>query len=99
MVSRIRVKGRAKGTPWRPSTTWGPEAPRPSMNRSSVTRCRVRATIAVLAADRAPTWKIPEPKIMRSVCWDRAAIGEAASPPQASATQQQSTPSRSASVT
>ena len=99
MVSRIRVSGRANGTPWRPSITWGPDAPRPRLNRPSVIRWRVRAVMAVLAADRAPTWNTPEPNVIRSACWDNAAMGVAASPPQASATQQWSTPSRSASTT
>ncbi len=32
MYSRVRASGLAKGMPYQPSTTCGPETPRPRMN-------------------------------------------------------------------
>src|SRR5262249_47202795 len=37
MYSLMRVSGFWYGTPWKPSTTWGPDAPRPQMARPSLT--------------------------------------------------------------
>ena len=37
MYSLIRCIGFSYGTPWKPSITCGPEAPRPRMNRPSLT--------------------------------------------------------------
>ena len=33
MISRVRASGASYGTPWKPSITWGPDAPRPRMHR------------------------------------------------------------------
>ena len=97
MVSRIRMRGRSKGSPWSPSTTWGPEFPSPRRNRPSLTVCIESAVMAVLAAVRAQTCMMPVPSFIFWVRAARKASGEIASMPQASALQAWSMPSFSAS--
>ena len=51
--SRRRVTGFPYGTPCQPSTTCGPEAPRPTMKRSLESCARVMAVMAAIAGERA----------------------------------------------
>lgn len=60
---------------------------------------RVIAARAIAAGVRVASWMIPEPSSILSVRAARYPSGEGASEPHASATQQMSIPSRSASVT
>lgn len=47
MISRVRVSGLSNGTPCHPSMTWGPEEPRPRMNRPPDTASSPAAVMAV----------------------------------------------------
>ena len=47
ITSRVRASGASYFTPWKPSTTCGPEAPRPSTNRPSETKSSPAAVMAV----------------------------------------------------
>ncbi len=98
-VSRIRASGWPNGTPCSPSITCGPEAPRPSRNRPLEMFDKVIAARAMAIGVRVPSWMIPEPSSMRSVRAARNPSAEGASDPHASATQQMSRPSFSASRT
>ena len=53
MYSRIRASGLANGCPYQPSTTWGPETPRPRMKRPPQRWSSDIAAIAVAAGARA----------------------------------------------
>ena len=61
MYSRVRASGLGYGWPYQPSTTWGPDAPRPSMNRPPVRWSRVSADMAVATGVRADIWQTPVP--------------------------------------
>jgi len=98
-VSRIRVSGRPNGTPCSPSITWGPEAPRPSRNRPPEMFDSVIAARAMAIGVRVPSWMIPDPSSIREVRAARYPSTDGASAPHASATQQMSRPSFSASRT
>ena len=43
MISLVRPTGLSYGTPWKPSITWGPLAPRPMMARPWLTLSRPAA--------------------------------------------------------
>ncbi len=98
-VSRIRASGWANGTPCRPSITWGPETPSPSRNLPPDRWASVIAVCAIVTGERVPTWITPEPSSIVWVCAARYPSRDGASVPQASATQQTSRPSFSASRT
>lgn len=66
-VSRIRVSGRANGTPCSPSITCGPDGPSPSANRPPDISARVSAACASATGVRTPSCMIPEPSRIRSV--------------------------------
>ena len=65
--SRVRTSGRAKGTPYQPSETCGPDTPSPSRKRPPLMTSSVAAAIAVAAGWRAGIWSRPEPSATRSV--------------------------------
>jgi hypothetical protein len=52
MISFMRVSGSVYGTPWKPSMTCGPEAPRPSTKRPSERASRPAAVWAIQAGVR-----------------------------------------------
>ena len=81
MYSRNRVTGLPYGTPCQPSTTCGPEAPRPSMNRPPESSASVMAVMAVMAGERAGICMIAVPTLSFSVCARIQAAGETASEP------------------
>ena len=97
-VSRIRASGWPNGMPCKPSMTCGPLAPRPSRNRPPDRCASVIAVCAIVTGERVPTPITPEPSSTDSVRAARYPSGEGASAPQASATQQMSRPSFSASM-
>jgi hypothetical protein len=53
MYSRVRASGLEKGCPYQPSTTWGPETPRPRVTRPFERWSRVRVCMAVAVGVRA----------------------------------------------
>ena len=53
MYSRVRASGLANGWPYQPSTTCGPETPRPRISRPPERWSSVIAAIAVAAGVRA----------------------------------------------
>jgi hypothetical protein len=67
MYSRVRASGLANGMPYQPSTTWGPDTPRPRMKRPPLRWSSVIAAIAVAAGWRALIWTIAEPSLSLSV--------------------------------
>ena len=79
--SRVRASGFAYGCPYHPSTTWGPEAPRPRMKRPPVRWSMVIAAIAVAVGVRADIWMIDVPSWMRVVAAPHHASGVTASLP------------------
>ena len=97
-VSRMRASGWPNGMPCKPSMTCGPETPKPSRNRPPDKWASVIAVCAIVTGERVPTWITPEPSSMDSVRAARYPSSEGASAPQASATQQTSRPSFSAST-
>ena len=84
--------------PCKPSMTCGPDTPKPSRNRPPDRCASVIAVCAIVTGERVPTWITPEPSSMDSVRAARYPSSEGASAPQASATQQTSRPSFSAST-
>jgi len=82
----VAVSGEAgNGRPYQPSTTWGPDSPRPSIKRPPERWSRVSACIAVVVGERAAIWATAVPRPILEV---RAAIqvsGVKASDPQDSA--------------
>jgi hypothetical protein len=98
MYSRVRASGFANGRPYQPSTTWGPDTPRPSTKRPPERWSIVIAAIAVAAGWRADIWTIAVPSLIRSVDAPHHASGVRQSDPYASAVQTESKPSRSASA-
>ena len=61
MYSRMRGIGCSYGTPWKPSMTCGPDAPRPRTNRPSLTKSQPAAVWAIAVAVRENTLMIPVP--------------------------------------
>ncbi len=79
--SRVLASGLPKATPCQPSTTCGPETPRPRRKRPPESWSIVSAVVAVRVGVRAGICMIAVPTRMRSV---RAAIqqsGDTASEP------------------
>ena len=66
--SRVRCSCLAKRCPCQPSATCGPEEPMPRIMRPSESWSIVAAVIAVIAAERAGIWKMPEPRRIFEVC-------------------------------
>src|SRR5207244_161691 len=66
--SRVFPNGLPYGWPCHPSTTCGPDRPRPSRNRPPLMRSSVAAVMAVIAGVRAGICMIAEPTCTRSVC-------------------------------
>ena len=81
MYSRVRASGLANGWPYQPSTTCGPETPRPRMKRPPERWSMVIAAIAVAAGVRADICTIAVPRRMRSVCAPHHASGVSTSEP------------------
>ena len=81
MYSRVRASGFANGIPYQPSTTCGPETPRPRMNRPPERWSMVIAAIAVAAGWRAEIWEIAVPSRTRSVSDPHQASGVSPSDP------------------
>ncbi len=98
MYSRVRASGFANGCPYQPSTTCGPDTPRPRMKRPPERWSSVIADIAVIAGWRADICVIAVPSFTRSVCAPHHASGVSPSDPYASAVQIESRPSDSASA-
>ena len=96
MYSRVRARGFAKGMPYQPSTTCGPEAPMPMIARPPERWSSVIAAIAVAAGWRADICMIPVPRRTFFVREPHQASGVRQSEPYASAVQIESTPSESA---
>ncbi len=95
--SSVVVNGLLNGCPCQPSTTWGPDMPRPRRNLAPLSRSSVSAVIAVEAGDRAGICMIADP--IFTVVVDAAAqvSGVTASVPYASPAHTVSNPSCSAS--
>ena len=79
--SRVRASGFGYGWPYQPSTTCGPDAPRPRMTRPPERWSSVIAAIAVAVGVRADSWTMPVPRRMRSVWAPHQASGVRASEP------------------
>ena len=60
----MRGIGLSYGTPWKPSITCGPDAPRPSTKRPSLTKSRPAAVCAMHDAVRENTLRMPEPIVI-----------------------------------
>ena len=88
--SRVRASGLANGTPYQPSTTCGPDTPRPRIMRPSERWSIVSACIAVAAGVRAESWHTEVPSLMREVCAPTQHSGEKQSEPHASAVHTES---------
>jgi hypothetical protein len=65
--SRVRASGLGYGWPYQPSTTCGPDAPSPRMNRPPERWSMVIAAIAVAAGVRAAICMMAVPSFTRSV--------------------------------
>ena len=85
-----QVSGLSNGTPCHPSTTCGPDVPRPRMKRPPESASRVIAVIAVFAGERPGSCMIAVPRRIFFVCAAIHASGETASEPHASAVQTES---------
>jgi hypothetical protein len=81
MYSRVRARGLAKGWPYQPSTTCGPETPRPRMKRPPERWSMVIAAIAVAVGVRADIWTMAVPNRIRSVFAPHHASGVSTSEP------------------
>ena len=95
--SRVRANGFPNGAPYQPSTTCGPDTPRPSTKRPCERWSRVRACIAQAVGVRAEICTMDVPRRMVEVCAPHHASGPNASLPQDSAVNTVSNPRRSAS--
>ncbi len=71
--SRVRSRGRLDGDPYHPSTTCGPDTPRPRMSRPPERWSSVTAAMAVAVGVRAAIWTTPVPILIRDVCAARCA--------------------------
>ena len=99
MYSRVRASGFANGIPYQPSTTCGPDTPRPRMKRPPERWSSVIADIAVMAGWRADICVIAVPSFSAlASAAPHQASGVRPSDPYASAVQIESRPSRSASA-
>ncbi len=94
--SRVRASGLGYGWPYQPSTTCGPDAPRPSTNRPPERWSSVSALIAVAVGVRADICTMLVPSRIRLVEEPHQASGVKASEPYASAVHTESNPSSSA---
>lgn len=81
MYSRVRASGLRNGMPYQPSTTCGPDTPRPSTNRPPDRWSIVIADIAVIAGWRADIWVIAVPSFSFEVCAPHHASGVSPSEP------------------
>jgi hypothetical protein len=81
MYSRVRASGLANGCPYQPSTTCGPETPRPSRKRPPERWSIVIAAIAVAAGARAEIWAIAVPSPIVCVAAPHHASGVSTSDP------------------
>jgi hypothetical protein len=79
--SRVRASGFAYGWPYQPSTTWGPETPRPRISRPPDRWSRVMAVMAVEAGVRAAIWVMAVPSLIRRVALPHQASGVKQSDP------------------
>ena len=79
--SRVRASGLANGLPYQPSTTCGPDTPRPRMKRPCERWSIVIAAIAVAAGSRALICAIAVPRRMLLVCAPHQASGVRTSEP------------------
>ena len=79
--SRVRARGAGKDWPYQPSTTWGPETPRPSTKRPPERWSIVWAAMAIAVGVRAESWHSDVPRRTRSVCEPHQAKGVSASEP------------------
>ena len=95
----MRASGFANGSPYQPSTTWGPDTPRPSTKRPPLRWSIVIAAIAAAVGRRALICMIAVPSRIFSVCEPHQASGVSTSQPYASDVQTESKPRRSASWT
>src|SRR5690348_10896365 len=98
MYSRVRSSGRGYGCPYQPSTTCGPDAPSPRMNRPFDRWSSVIAAIAIAAGVRAEICAIDVPSLIRDVFAPHQASGVSASDPYASAVHIESNPRLSAAA-
>jgi hypothetical protein len=85
MYSRVRASGLAKGWPYQPSTTWGPDSPSPSTMRPSDRWSSVMACMAVEVGVRADICVTAVPSRMRDVRDPHHASGPNTSDPHDSA--------------
>src|SRR3954447_8302541 len=94
--SRVRASGFANGMPYQPSTTWGPDTPRPRMKRPPERWSMVAAAMAVATGVRAAICTMPVP--MRTfLVWAASQVANVkASLPHDSAVQRESKPTSSA---
>ena len=90
MYSRVRESGLAKGWPYQPSTTCGPETPRPRTRRPPERWSRVRACMAVAVGVRAESCTTAVPRRILDVWAAIQVRGVKASDPQASAVKTES---------
>ena len=67
MYSRVRASGLGNFWPYQPSTTCGPDTPRPRMWRPPERWSRVSAAIAHAVGVRADSWITEVPSRMRVV--------------------------------
>ncbi len=81
MYSRVRASGFGYGCPYHPSTTCGPDAPRPRMKRPPERWSMVMAAIAVAAGARAESCMMEVPSFTLVVCDPHHASGDSASDP------------------
>ena len=81
MYSRIRASGLANGWPYQPSTTCGPDTPRPRISRPPERWSSVIAAIAVAAGVRAEICTIAVPSFSVWVEAPHQASGISASEP------------------
>ena len=65
--SRVRASGLVDGRPYQPSTTWGPDTPRPSWKRPPEMWSRVRAAMAVAVGVRPASCTTLVPSLMVEV--------------------------------
>ena len=81
MYSLVRVIGLPKRTPCQPSTTCGPDTPRPHRNRPPDRCCSDIAVIAAQAGVRAGICMIAVPTLIRVVRASTQVAGVTASVP------------------
>ncbi len=97
--SLVRPQGFGYRTPYQPSETWGPDGPKPKMNRPPDSASIVHPAIAAAAGARAGTCMIAAPSWIVSVWGASQASTLTTSDPYDSAAQAESNPARSAART